>query len=599
MASNNKISTTELGFDNIKSNIKQFFQGQEEFSDYDFEGSGLSILLDVLAYNTHYNSLYTNLAVNESFLDSAVKRESVVSKAFELGYLPRSASASRAKVNIKLTNVSGAPDTIVLGSLTPFTTTVNGAPYTFYNDSLYTATNVSGVYTFSNVELIEGTPLTQSYVVSDQSRYTISNIDCDISTLTVDVLANINSTVTTKFKKVTDILTVTASDPVYFIKEIENGLYEIQFGNDRIGKSVNNGNVIRLSYFVTSKSNANGARIFNSESLSNSVISTKVSSRGGAEAETIDEVKHNAPRFYSASNRAVTNEDYRAVIINNFPNVKAIQVWGGDENTPPVYGKVFISIAPKDNVVLTDDEKVIIKEDILRSKKVVTITPEFVDPTYLNIALKTTIYYNPNVTTQTANTLVTQVKNNILKYNDTDLRLFDSIFRFSKLMNIIDSTDQSITSNISSFTISRRLLPKFNIIANYNFHIDNPIYSAGVPENAVTSNGFYVFGDSNINYIKDDGYGNLQRYYLESNNNIVVVNSKQGTVTYSNGEINLVTLNITRLDQAELIFTMKLQSNDIISIREHIVRIDPLQLEVNAVAETKVVGSQYIFTPSR
>ena len=599
MATNNKITTTELDFDNIKSNIKSFLRGQSSLSDYDFEGSGLSVLLDVLAYNTHYNALYTNLAVNESFLDSAVKRESVVSRAFELGYLPRSASAARAKVNIKLTNVSGTPDTIVLGSLTPFTTTVNGAPYTFYNDSLYTATNVSGVYTFSDVELIEGTPLTQSYVVSDQSRYTISNIDCDISTLTVDVLTNINSTVTTKFKKVTDILTVTSTDNVYFIKEIENGLYEIQFGNDRIGKSVNNGNVIRLSYFVTSKSNANGARIFNSESLSNSVISTKLSSRGGAEAETIDEVKHNAPRFYSASNRAVTNEDYRAVIINNFPNVKAIQVWGGDEDIPPVYGKVFISIAPKDNVVLTDAEKVIIKEDILKSKKVVTITPEFVDPTYLNIALKTTIYYNPNVTTQTANTLVTQVKNNILKYNDTDLRLFDSIFRFSKLMNIIDSTDQSITSNISSFTISRRLLPKFNIIANYNFHIDNPIYSAGVPENAVTSNGFYVYGDSKIQYIRDDGFGNLQRYYLDSNNNIVVVNSNQGTVTYSNGEINLVSLNITRLAQAELIFTLKLQSNDIISIREHIVRIEPLQLVVSAIAETQVVGSQYIFTPSR
>ena len=599
MATNNKISTTELGFDNIKSNIKQFFQGQEEFSDYDFEGSGLSILLDVLSYNTHYNSLYTNLAVNESFLDSAVKRESVVSKAFELGYLPRSASASRAKVNVKLTNVANSPDTLVIGALTPFSTSVNGILYTFYNVSPYTTTNTAGTYNFNNIELVEGTPLSQSYVVSPQTRYIISNINCDISTLTVDVLTSINSNQTSKFTRVDDILTVTASDPVYFIKEIEDGRYEIQFGNDRIGKSVDTGNIVNLSYFVTNKENANGAKVFNSGSLSNSVIITTMPSRGGAEAETIEEIKHNAPRFYSASNRAVTNEDYRAVIINNFPNIKAIQVWGGDEDIPPVYGKVFISIAPKDNVVLTDAEKVIIKEDILKSKKVVTITPEFVDPTYLNIALKTTIYYDPNVTTQTANTLVTQVKNNILKYNDTDLRIFDSIFRFSKLMNIIDSTDQSITSNISSFTISRRLLPKFNIIANYNFHIENPIYNAGVPENAVTSNGFYVFNDSKIQYIRDDGFGNLQRYYLDSNNNIVVVNSKQGTVTYSNGEINLVTLNITRLVQAELIFTLKLQSNDIISIREHIVRIEPLQLVVSAIAETKVVGSQYIFTPSR
>lgn len=599
MATNNKITTTELDFDNIRFNIKSFLRGQSDLSDYDFEGSGLSVLLDVLAYNTHYNALYTNLAINESFLDSAVKRESVVSKAFELGYLPRSASAARAKVNIKITNVSGSPDTIVLESFTPFTSNVNGSPYTFYNISPYTATNVLGTYTFNNVELVEGTPLTQSYIVSPQSRYIISNIDCDISTLTVDVLTNINSSKVTKFRKVNDILTVTASDTVYFIKEIENGKYEIQFGNDRIGKSVDNGNVIKLSYFVTNKTSANGARVFNSGSLSNAVINTVTPSKGGSEPETIDEIKHNSPRFYSASNRAVTNEDYKSIIINKFPNVESIQVWGGDEDLPPVYGKVFICIAPKYSTVLTDAEKIIIKQEILKSKKVVTITPEFVDPFYLNIALKTTIYYNPNITTQTANTLVTQVTNNILNYNNTDLRKFDSIFRYSKLMNVIDSTDQAITSNISSLIISRKLLPKYNVVANYYFHIDNPIYSAGVPEDAVTTNGFYVSGDSNINYIKDDGYGNLQRYYLDTSNNKVIVNNKQGVVTYSTGEIKLIALNITRLAQADLIFSLKLQSNDIISIREHIVRIDPLQLEVSAIAETKVVGSQYIFTPSR
>ena len=599
MATNNKITTTELDFDNIKSNIKSFLRGQTDLSDYDFEGSGLSVLLDVLAYNTHYNALYTNLAVNESFLDSAVKRESVVSKAFELGYLPRSATSSRAKVSIKVTNVSGSPDTIVLNSLTPFTTTVNGTNYVFYNDAPYTATNSSGTYTFTDVALIEGTPLTQSYIVSDSARYIISNTDCDISTLTVDVLENNNSTVVTKYRMVDNILSITGTDAVFFIKEIENGQYEIQFGNDRIGKSVNTGNIIKLSYFVTNKAGANGAKVFNSGSLGNAIVSTTSSSRGGSDTETIDEIKHNAPRLFSSSNRAVTNEDYKAIIAEKFTNIDSIQVWGGDENIPPIYGKVFICIAPKDNVVLTDDEKVVIKEEILRSKKVVTITPEFVDPFYLNIALNTTIYYDANVTTQSSNTLITQVTNNILNYNNTELRRFDSIFRFSKLMNIIDSTDKAITSNISSLTISRKLMPKFNVVANYTFHIDNPIYSAGVAENAVTSNGFYVSDNTNIQYIKDDGLGNLQRYYLDSNNNVVIVNSKQGTVAYGIGEINLFSLNIIRLAQVDLIFSLKLQSNDIISVREHIVRIDPLQLVVNAIAETKVVGSQYIFTPSR
>ena len=599
MATNNKISTTELGFDSIRTNIKQFFQGQEEFSDYDFEGSGLSILLDVLSYNTHYNSLYTNLAVNESFLDSAVKRESVVSKAFELGYLPRSATASRAKVNVKLTNVSNSPDTIILNALTPFTTTVNGTPYTFYNDTPYTAVNVAGLYNFNSISLIEGTPLSQSYIASATARYIISNVNCDISTLTIDILTSVNSNTSTKYSRTTDILNITATDTVYFIKEIEDGKYELQFGNDRIGKSINNGNIVRISYFVTNKSPANGAKVFSCGSLSNSVITTVTSSRGGAEAETIDEIKHNAPLLYSAANRAVTNDDYISIISNNFPNVRSIQVWGGEENIPPIYGKVFISIAPKDTSILTNTEKNLIQNEILKSKKVVSITSEFVDPFYLNIKLNTTIYYNPNITTVSSATLITQVTNNILLYNETDLRNFDSVFRFSKLMGIIDNTDSSITSNISSLTISRSMIPKFNVITSYSFRIDNPIYSAGVQEDAVVSNGFYVNGETNIQYLRDDGLGNLQRFYLDSVNNKVVVNTKQGFVNYNTGEVNITEINIVNLTAQELIFNLKLQSNDIISIRENIVRIDPLQLQVNAVVDTNITGTQYIFTPSR
>ena len=599
MATNKKITTTELDFDNIKSNIKSFLRGQSELSDYDFEGSGLSVLLDVLAYNTHYNSLYTNLAVNESFLDSAVKRASVVSKAFELGYLPRSASTSNAKVNIKITNVSNSPDTVVLNALTPFNTTVNGSPYVFYNDVSYTAVNSSGTYTFSNVKLLEGTPLAQSYVVSDSSRYTISNTNCDLSTLIVSVSDNINSSNVTKFRKVTDILTVTATDAVYFIKEIEDGKYEIQFGNDRIGKSVNAGNVVSLSYFVSNKASANGARTFSCESLSNYVITTVIPSIGGAEPETIDEIKHNAPLLYSAANRAVTNDDYRTIITNNFPNVRSIQVWGGEENIPPSYGKVFISISPKDTSILTVYEKNLIQNEILKSKKVVSITSEFVDPFYLNIKLSTTIYYDPHNTTLSSSNLITQVTNNILRYNESDLRNFDSVFRFSKLMGIIDNTDLAITSNISSLTISRSIIPKFNVITSYSFRIDNPIYSAGVQEEAVVSNGFYVNGETNIQYLMDDGFGNLQRFYLDSVNNKVVVNAKQGFVNYNTGEVNITEINIVNLTAQELIFNLKLQSNDIISIRENIVRIDPLQLQVNAVVDTNITGTQYIFTPSR
>jgi len=599
VATNNNITTTELDFDNIKSNFKTFLRGQSDLSDYDFEGSGLSVLLDVLSYNTHYNALYTNLAVNESFLDSAAKRESVVSRAFELGYLPRSATTSRATVNIVISNVSNTPDTLVLSELTPFTTTVNGTSYVFYTDASYTTINIAGKYTFNNVKLIEGTPLTQSYVVSDSARYRISNANCDISTLTINVRDSASSSNVTKFRRALDVLTINSTDAVYFLKEIENGQYEIQFGNDRIGKAVTNGNVVQLSYVVTNKGAANGAKLFACSLLGQSVISTISASSGGADPETIDEIKHNAPKSYSASNRAVTNEDYKSIILNNFTNVDSIQVWGGDENIPPVYGKVFISIAPKTSSVLSANEKSMIKEEILKSKKILTITPEFVDPFYLNIKLHSTIYYNPNLTTLSSTQLITNVTNNILGYNDTDLKKFDSIFRYSKVLSLIDATDTSITSNITYLTISRKVAPKFNITANYLFHVDNPIYEAGVPEDSIMSNGFYVAGDTKVQYINDDGLGKLQRFYLDVNRNRVITNSTQGTVDYSIGKIQLNALNITNLTESDFVITMKLQSNDIVSVRDHIVRIDPLTLSVSAVAETKVVGSDYIFSPSR
>lgn len=599
MATNNNITTTELDFDNIKSNFKAFLRGQADLTDYDFEGSGLSILLDVLSYNTHYNALYTNLAVNESFLDSAVKRDSVVSRAFELGYLPRSATTARAIVNITISNVSGNPTTLVLSELTPFTTMVNGTSYVFYTDASYTTINTAGNYVFRNVALIEGTPLTQSYIVSDSARYQISNTNCDISTLTVTVRDSANSSVVVPFNRAVDILSVTSTDAVFFLKEIENGQYEIQFGNGRIGKAVTNGNVIQLSYVVSSKGAANGAKAFACSLLGQSVISTVAPSSGGADPETIEDIKHNAPLSFSASNRAVTSNDYKSILLSNFPNIESIQVWGGDESIPPSYGKVFISIAPKSSLALSINEKSIIKEEILKSRKMVSITPEFVDPFYLNINLNTTIYYDSKLTPLSAPQLISNVTNNILAYNETDLKKFESVFRYSKVLGIIDASDQAITSNITYLTVSRSVSPRFNVEANYVFHINNPLYYYGVPEDAVLSNGFYVSNDANVQYLTDDGVGNIQRFIVDSSNHRVVTNANQGTVDYYTGSVHINSMNIVNLANPEFTFTMKLQSNDIASVREHIVKINPLTLNVMAVADTNAVNSRYIFTPSR
>jgi hypothetical protein len=599
---NKQITTQDLDFDKIKSNLKTFLQGQTDLSDYNFEGSGLSLLLDVLAYNTHYNNLYLNLAVNESFLDSAVIRNSVVSKAFELGYLPKSATSAKAVVNITLTNVSGNPGIVSIPSLTAFNTTVNGSNFSFYNMEPSVATSVNGIYKFSDLVITEGTPLTQTYTVSDNTTYTISNTNVDISTISVDVYDSLNSTTKVKYTRSTDILNVTATDTVFFLKEIEGGKYEVQFGNDRIGKSVSPGNIVVINYFVSKKATANGARLFTSPNLStNATIVTLYQSQGGSDMESIDDIKFNAPRLFNSTNRAVTAEDYRSLLLARFPNIASINVWGGEDNLPPVYGSVFISILPKSNSVLTSTEKDVIVNDILKSRKMVTITPKFVDPFYLNIRLTTAIYYDPNNTSKTANELSVIATNAILDYNTANLRQFDSVLRYSKLIAAIDNSDSAITGNITTLVVDRNLSVKFNVNTNYTFHIDNPIYSAGVPEDAVTSNGFYVFGDStNVQYLKDDGYGIIQRYYIDPISlKPVVTNTNQGTVDYSIGKISLTNFHITRLASNYMALTFKLQSNDVVSVRDHVVNIDPSLLTVTAIPESANSGLVHTFTASR
>lgn len=597
-----QITTQELDFDKIKSSLKTFLQGQSELSDYNFEGSGLSLLLDILAYNTHYNSLYLNLATNESFLDSAVIRDSVVSKAAELGYLPKSARSARSLVNVTMTNVLNNPGIMTIPALTAFNSTINGTNLSFYNMEPSIATNVNGTYKFQEIVLVEGTPLTQTYLVADGATYEISNANCDISTISVDVYDGPNSSTKVKYTRAEDILDVTATDPVFFLKEINGGKYEVQFGNDRIGKSITNGNVLVINYFVSKKTAGNGAKIFTSPNLStNSTIVTLYPSFGGSEPEGIDDIKFNAPRLFNATNRAVTSEDYKSLLLAKFPNIASINVWGGEDNLPPVYGSVFISILPKSNAVLTSTEKDVIVNDILKSRKMVTITPRFVDPFYLNVKLNTTLYYDPNITSKTATELAILATNTILAYNLENLRQFDSVLRYSKLIAAIDNSDPAITSNITTLVVERSLSVKFNVNTNYTFHIDNPVYCAGVPEDAVTSTGFYVFGDTaNVQYLKDDGYGNLQRYYLDPTTlKPIVTNATQGTVDYATGTITLTNLHITRLDSNLLVLTFKLQSNDVVSVRDHIVNIDASLLTITAIPETPNSGLVHTFTASR
>jgi len=611
---NKNITTSELDFDAIKSNLKTFLQGQAAFADYDFDGAGLSVLLDILAYNTHYNALYTNLAVNESFLDSASKRSSVVSRAKEIGYVPYSSSSATATVNIVVSSTTSSPATLTLPAYSAFNTTIEGTQFTFYNTDNIVTTRVGSTYTFQGVQIKEGTPLSFKYTAADGVRYTIPNQNVDMSTLAVRVQDNSTSSVFTTFVNQEDLLNLDGDSKVYFIKEIEGQLYELEFGNGVIGTALENGNIVNLTYLVTNEEAGNGARVFaynGSTLLGGSIsVTTTTPAVGGSPAESIESIRYNAPRSYSSQNRAVTVEDYRAVIFRLYPEAQTINVWGGEDNDPPIYGKVFLSIKPITTDILTQNQKDYIIDSILKQKNVVSITPEIVDPEYINLQVSCSVYYNPRLTIRSENTLKELVIQTIKDYNTDNLNSFTGVFRHSNLSTLIDNTEDSIVSNITTIKLYREVNVQYNTNANYTINLANPIYGSGVPEESVTSTGFYIAGNDNIMYIEDlpiDNFtGQLRLFYFSSTGAKVYIRTF-GSVDYPNGIVRLTELEITGIDLTQspiLELIIKPQSNDVVSIRNQLVTIPDENIIVNVILDKVSVGdpgggTNYVFTSSR
>ena len=596
MANNNKrIQVSELDFDAIKSNLKTFLQGQTEFQDYDFEGSGLSVLLDVLAYNTHYNGIYTNLAVNECFLDSASKRASVVSLAKMLGYMPRSASCATATVTATVTSPTSSPSTVTIPAMQPFTTSIDNVSYTFYNRSAVTTALASGAYTFTGLVLTEGTPLQYKYTMAPGVRFIIPNANADLNTLTVSVQQTSSSDVYEVYTRADTITEITELSHVYFVKEIDDGLYEISFGNDNLGIALSNGNVVTLDYMVSSLEEPNSASSFTYGGVtlagsSLSVTATAAAS-GGASSESIDEIKFNAPKYYAAQNRAVTPDDYKAIILKNFPEAQTISVWGGEDNNPPIYGKTYICIKPKEASKLTNLQKEFIKNNILDSRNIVSITPEIVDPEFFNIKVTSFVYYNPRATTKTAAQIETLVKESIMRYNDDDLERFDSVLRYSKLTKIIDETDPAIINNITRIMIRHPHEVTYNIATQYLLDLINPISQDGGKQGEVfASTGFYIPNSTELHFLDDDANGNIRLYYLNTNFEKVIVTPDIGTINYDTGSIVVRSLTIRAIDGAFFEWQVKPESYDVVSALNQIVQIDPTLLTIEAIADDTING---------
>jgi hypothetical protein len=605
MASN-KLEVSDFDFDDIKTNLKTFLRSQSEFQDYDFEGSGFAILLDILAYNTHYLGFNANMLANEMYLDSADIRKNIISLAKMLGYTPSSVRSPTASIDILVGDGSGSSITMTKG--TAFTTTIDGTTYQFINNADVVTTPVNGVYRFSNVTIYEGTLVTFRYTAdttdTDQ-RFIIPSSLVDTSTLVVKVQNSSTDTTTNTYTLATGLATVQSTSKVYFLQEVEDGKFEVYFGDNVIGSSLSNGNIVILEYIVTNVEAANGASTFTASTtiggFSNLTITTNSNAQGGTPAETKESVRFNAPLQYSAQNRAVTTSDYESLVQSIYPNALSISAWGGEDDETPVYGTVKIAIKAASGSTLTTATKQSIVTQ-LKKYNVASVTPVIVDPETTSILLTSSVKYDEKLTTKTATTLKSDIVSILTNYNTATLQKFDGVFRYSKVTSLIDNTDTSIVSNITTIKVRKNFTPILNTSSRYDIYFRNSLYNPVSGYNSVNggileSTGFKISGDStNIFYLDDDGAGNIRRYRLVGSVR-TYVNNTQGTINYTTGQIILTSLNISSIENIRgsastvIELTVTPKSNDIVPVRDQILEIDTANSLITVEADTFVGGS--------
>ena len=601
-----KLNISQLDFDQIKANLKRFLSNQSQFKDYDFEGSGMSILLDLLAYNTHYLSYNANILANEMFIDTADLRNSIVSLAKSLGYTPNSPRAPIADLTVVVNDATGS--SLTMGAGTKFTTSVDGTSYNFVTTASNTITSVDGIYTFSNLKIYEGTYVTYQYTANTSDvdqRFLIQSANADTNTLTVQVQNSSVDTTAFTYTKATSITELDSTSRVYFLQEAEDGKFEIYFGDGVIGKAIEDGNIIILKYVVTNKTAANGASSFslsgNIGGFSDVTITVNSNAANGANAQTNDSVKFYAPKSYAAQDRAVTIEDYKTKVAELYANAKSISAWGGEDAETPVYGRVYISINPISGSSLTDATKNSIVTQLKRYS-VASVTPVIVDPETTTLLLTTTARYDEQATSKTADTLKTDITNALTNYNNNTLNQFDGIFRYSKVLELIDDADTSILSNITTLRIRKSFTPILSSSTNYTVYLSNPLYNPHTGHKSMeggilSSTGFKVNGDAtNVYFFDDDGSGNLRRYYLVGSVRTYVDNSA-GTINYSTGQINIDSINISSIENIRgsastvIELTVQPDSNDIVPVRNQVLNIDVANSTITVTPDTLVGGS--------
>ena len=599
--SKGKIEITDLDFDAVKSNFKTFLSQQNGFTDYNFEGSGMSVLMDLLAYNTHYQAFHANMLANEMFLDTTLLRASAVSHAKALGYLPTSMKASNALVTVTVKGVPITQTSLTMTAGSVFTTSVNDTSYQFVTIADHTATSDTGTFQFDDIPIFEGTRVNYTYTVDStnlEQQFLIPSSSVDTGTLVVRVQTSASDTTTETYKLNTDFTTLDANSKVYFLQEVEEGRFEVYFGDGVFGYKPIDGNIIILDYVVTNGALADGASAFTAASTvggySNVTALATASASGGGFAETVDSIKFNAPLKYASQGRAVTPDDYKSILPSVYTNIKSVSVWGGEDNDPAIYGRVYISIRPNTGTTLTSTTK----NQIITSLKkynVASITPVIVDPEILQLVLTTTVKYNSTLTTKTASDIKALAETTISTFNTNNLEKFDSVFRHSNLLLDLDASDVSILSSTVAVKLKRNVSVTLNASTKYTINFNNAAYhpTNNHSQTVVESGGFFLAGNTNVQYIDDDGAGNIRTFYLLGGTTKTVTNAQAGTINYNTGQIVLTSFNISSVQAASgnLEVTLKPDSNDVVPVRNQVIEIDVANSNFTVQPDTLVGGS--------
>jgi hypothetical protein len=584
--SNTYLKVTELDFNDIRDNLKTFLSNQTQFKDYDFEGSAMSVLLDVLSYNTHYNAYYVNMLANEMFLDTAQQRDSVVSRAKELGYVPISSIGPTANINITFTGVESNVSQITVPKNAKFTTNLDDITYTYVTPQAYTLVSDSGTFSGA-INIKEGEPLTHSFVhdASNPKRFIIPNKNVDTSSIVVKVQNSTTDTGITEFKRASNVEQYYRTSPIYFLQEASDEKYEIVFGNNALGKSLVNGNVVIVEYLVCNGDTTNGAKNFSVDTINVGVnygavtVTTNNAALGGRYQEGIDSIKFNAPRSYQTQNRAIVDNDYQRIILEENADLQSVIAFGGEQANPQVYGKVYIAVKPYGEDFATENRKSSVRQSII-DRTPLGIDPVVIDPDYTYLIPEVTTYYDRSATRTNSAAIEDSIRTAIADFSSTNLERFGNRLRFSRFVRSLDNvTTGSILNNDVSLELQKRFSPNLDRGELIQINFNNKLRKQTISSTQFTYDGFLC-------YLDDDGLGNVNIYRFDSSKNKINVIAAAGSVDYDNGIVKIENFSPSAYAGIEIKVNAQPSKLDVIPVREQILIMNSSDAIITVVGET-------------